>query len=88
MLETGMHEQHFHLTYVLQAERTRRKVTRMVVALVVAFFVCWLPFHVLHMLQIPGIKVRRNICRRMSDFTFCLGFANRFVKVFFLVATV
>ncbi|XP_039273775.1 somatostatin receptor type 2-like [Styela clava] len=59
-----------------QAERTRRKVTRMVVALVVVFFVCWLPFYVWHLVQIRGIHVSMAVCSHVRDFTFCLCFAN------------
>lgn len=59
-----------------QADRTRRKVTRMVVALVVVFFVCWLPFYIWHLVQIRGVHVRPGTCSIVRDFTFCLGFAN------------
>uniref|UniRef100_F6UYC8 G-protein coupled receptors family 1 profile domain-containing protein n=1 Tax=Ciona intestinalis TaxID=7719 RepID=F6UYC8_CIOIN len=59
-----------------QAERTRRKITRMVVALVIAFFICRLPFYVWHLVLIPGVDVSPGVCHDVRDFTFCLGFIN------------
>ena len=64
---------------LLQAERTRRKVTRMVVALVITFFICWLPFYIWHLIQIRGVKAKIGVCHNVRDFTFCLGYANRYV---------
>ncbi|XP_076820904.1 somatostatin receptor type 2-like [Clavelina lepadiformis] len=59
-----------------QAERTRRKVTRMVIVLVITFFICWLPFYVWHLIQIRGIRANIGVCHNVRDFTFCLGYAN------------
>ena len=38
----------------------RRKVTRMVAALVFAFIICWLPHHIFMLAKIPG-KVKLNV---------------------------
>lgn len=59
-----------------QADRTRRKVTRMVVALVVTYFVCWSPFYIWHIVMIKGLHLKLGTCHNVRDFTFCLGFAN------------
>jgi len=63
-------------TRSLQAERKRRKVTRMVIAMVLCFFFCWLPNYVFHMIKMKGITLNMMHCNLIRDITFILAFAN------------
>jgi len=59
-----------------QAERKRRKVTRMVIAMVSCFFICWLPYHIFHLLKLRGITLFRSYCELIGDVTYILAFTN------------
>jgi len=59
-----------------QAERKRRKVTRMVIAMVSCFFICWLPYHVFHLLKLRGITLYANYCDLIAGVTYILAFTN------------
>jgi len=57
-------------------ERKRRKVTRMVIAMVSCFFICWLPYHIFHLLKLRGITLFRSYCELIGDVTYILAFTN------------
>ena len=45
--------------------------------LIVAFLVCWLPYHLFHLLQIKGVSLSSDgACHVIRDVTFCLAFFN------------
>ncbi|XP_062380202.1 type-2 angiotensin II receptor-like [Sardina pilchardus] len=63
-------------------------VLRMVVAVVLAFFLCWFPFHTVTLLDVlhhqgalRGCWVRRAV-ETLLPFTICLGFSNSAVNPF------
>ncbi|KAJ7995918.1 hypothetical protein DPEC_G00231690 [Dallia pectoralis] len=64
------------------------RVMKMVVAVVLAFFICWFPFHVLTFLDVLiSMKVMhscwvRQVISTLMPFTLCLGFSNSAVNPF------
>ncbi|XP_036380966.1 type-2 angiotensin II receptor-like [Megalops cyprinoides] len=64
------------------------RVLRMVAAVVLAFFVCWFPFHVLTFLDALGTLGVVRVCwvkqvvSTALPFTLCLGFSNSAVNPF------
>ena len=54
-------------------------------------FVLWIPFHIWHLIQIPGINVDARTCFTIRDVTFCVAFMNSALNpiftTFFLTKT-
>ncbi|XP_039269644.2 somatostatin receptor type 2-like [Styela clava] len=59
-----------------KAVKMRKRVTRMVAALVVCFTVCWLPHHLFMLARIKGFHSTVPVCHGIEEFFVALAFSN------------
>ncbi|XP_078491970.1 somatostatin receptor type 2-like [Ciona intestinalis] len=60
-----------------KSEKDRRRVTIMCLCLVGCFFVCWLPFHAVHIAKIVGISGQTDtLCRVLPVVASLLAYSN------------
>uniref|UniRef100_F6T1G9 G-protein coupled receptors family 1 profile domain-containing protein n=1 Tax=Ciona intestinalis TaxID=7719 RepID=F6T1G9_CIOIN len=60
-----------------KSEKDRRRVTIMCLCLVGCFFVCWLPFHAVHIAKIVGISGQTDaLCRILPVVASLLAYSN------------
>ncbi|CAG5098008.1 Oidioi.mRNA.OKI2018_I69.XSR.g15328.t1.cds [Oikopleura dioica] len=54
----------------------RKRVTILIMVLIISFIFCWLPFHLWHIAKITGVNVSRTTCSITTDLTFVLAYFN------------
>lgn len=59
------------------SNRTRKRITYMVTALVLVFFVCWFPYYVFNLARVNDLKVSKYTCDFLRHFTLVLAYMNR-----------
>ncbi|KAM9309888.1 chemerin-like receptor 1 [Pholidichthys leucotaenia] len=59
----------------LQKKRKNRS-RRIILSIILAFFICWLPYHIVSFLELTLGKDKRKIVGAVGRLTVCLGFTN------------
>ena len=58
-------------------QRTRKhRPRRIIVSVILAFFICWLPFHVMQFIQLKGTSQLKMVAQIGGTLTVCLAFLN------------
>nr|XP_039272555.1 somatostatin receptor type 2-like [Styela clava] len=66
-----------------KSNKTRKRVTIMVTALVSAFIICWLPYHAFHLARLNDVRMFAQACENISNFTIVLAYSNSAINPFF-----
>lgn len=66
-----------------KSNKTRKRVTIMVTALVSAFIICWLPYHAFHLARLNDVRLFARACENISNFTIVLAYSNSAINPFF-----
>lgn len=56
------------------------RLALLVVLLCFAFFCCWIPFHVFHLVRAIGIDVSNAVCTNMRDILSTMAYLNACVN--------
>lgn len=68
-----------------KSNKTRKRVTIMVSALVSAFIICWLPYHTFQLARLNDTVMFAETCKIISNFTIVLAYANSAINPFFYI---
>uniref|UniRef100_F6YX96 G-protein coupled receptors family 1 profile domain-containing protein n=1 Tax=Ciona intestinalis TaxID=7719 RepID=F6YX96_CIOIN len=65
-----------------KSNQTRKRVTRMVTALVSVFIICWLPYHAFNMARANDSQLTKNVCMAVHHFTLVLAYSGSMLNPF------
>ena len=66
----------FQSTNTTKRMDTPMRLALLVLLLCFAFFICWIPFHVFHMVRAIGISVSQKMCTNLRDILSTMAYVN------------